>query len=62
VGTGEHLYPATQETTPFLSRPYRIIQVFIPNRMIGWVYFKIEADDEHCTLLWIEAKWFTRVG
>lgn len=51
-----------ENTTPFLSHEYRLIQVFIPNRMLGWVYFRIEDDDENCTLLWLEARWYTRVG
>ena len=38
------------------------MQIWLANRMIGWIYFRIEDDDERCTLLWIEARWFQRVG
>jgi hypothetical protein len=51
-----------ENTTQFLEHAYRLIQVYIPNRMLGWVYFRIEPDDENCTLLWIEARWFHRLG
>jgi hypothetical protein len=51
-----------ENTTPFLDHEYRIIQVSLPNELIGWVYFRIEPDDENCTLLWIEVRRFRRVG
>jgi hypothetical protein len=51
-----------QNTTAFTTEAHRLIQVSLPNELIGWVYFRIEPDDENCTLLWIEAKRFTRLG
>jgi hypothetical protein len=51
-----------ENTTPFLTYQHRLIQVSLPNEMLGWVYFYIENDDNNCTLLWIEARWFNRVG
>jgi hypothetical protein len=51
-----------ENTHPFLEHPYRLIQVSLPNELIGDVYFRIEADDNNCTLLWIEAKRIRRVG
>jgi hypothetical protein len=50
------------DTTAFLTHPYRLMQIWFPNRMIGWLYFRIEPNDENCTLLWVQAKWFHRVG
>jgi hypothetical protein len=47
---------------PFLEHSHRILQVSLPNEMIANVYFRIEPDDNNCTLLWIEAKRFHRVG
>jgi hypothetical protein len=38
------------------------MQVSLPNELLGNVYFRIEPDDDNCTLLWIEAKPITRVG
>jgi hypothetical protein len=49
-------------TFPFLTEDYRLIQVSMPNELIGWVYFRIEPDDENCTLLWIDVRRFKRVG
>lgn len=49
-------------TLPFLTDDYRLMRIFLPNQMIGWVYFHIEPDDENCTLLWIEVRRFARVG
>jgi hypothetical protein len=46
----------------FLEHSHRLIQVSLPNEMIADVYFRIEPDDNNCTLLWIEAKRFHRVG
>src|SRR5688572_10559628 len=49
-------------TRPFLDESKRVIQVSLANELIGWVYFRIEPDDANCTLLWIEARRFSRVG
>jgi hypothetical protein len=51
-----------ENTHPFLEHRYRLIQVSLPNELIGDVYFRIEPDDNNCTLLWIEAKRIRRVG
>ena len=42
-------------TWPFLEQGYRLIQMQIPNWII-WIYFRIEPNDENCTLLWLEAR------
>ena len=42
-------------TYPFLEENRRLIQMQIPNWII-WVFFRIEPDDENCTLLWLEAQ------
>jgi hypothetical protein len=51
-----------ENTHPFLEHEYRLIQVSLPNALLGNVYFRIEPDDNNCTLLWIEARPFARVG
>ncbi|SRR6266542_4654607 len=51
-----------ENSHPFLEQSHRLIQVSLPNEMIADVYFRIEPDDANCTLLWIEAKRFHRVG
>jgi hypothetical protein len=55
-------YQPLQNTTPFGEETHRLLQVSLPNELIGMVYFRIEPDDNNCTLLWIEARRFTRVG
>jgi hypothetical protein len=50
------------DSYPFLEENYRILQIHLPNEMVGWIYFRIEPDDEHCTLLWVHVTWFTRLG
>ena len=40
-------------TTPFLSDDHRILRWRVSLTMELWVYFRIESDDESCTLLWI---------
>lgn len=51
-----------QNTTQFLEHHHRLMQVSLPNELIAWVYFRIEPDDENCTMLWIEARRFVRLG
>ena len=51
-----------QNSWPFLDHEHRLTQVSLPNELIGWVYFRIERDDQNCTLLWVEVKRFHRVG
>jgi hypothetical protein len=51
-----------ENSHPFLEHSHRLMQVSLPNSMIANVYFRIEPDDNNCTLLWIEAKRFHRVG
>jgi hypothetical protein len=51
-----------ENTTAFLTEDYRLLQVGLPNEMVGWVFFRIEPDDENCTLLWIEVRRVKRVG
>jgi hypothetical protein len=48
-------------TYRFLEESHRLIQMQIPNWII-WVYFRIEPDDECCTLLWLEARPIRKVG
>lgn len=55
-------YQPLQNTTQFGDENFRLLQVSRPNSMIGMVYFRIEPDDNNCTLLWIEARRFRRVG
>jgi hypothetical protein len=43
-------------TTPFLSESHRILVFPISYYGQLWVYFRIEPDDESCTLLWIEER------
>lgn len=50
------------DTFPFLEHPYRLMHIYLPNQMVGYIFFRIEPDDEHCTLLWVHAQWFTRLG
>lgn len=42
-------------TTPFLSENHRILRVNFPGVAELWVYFRIEPDDNNCTLLWIHS-------
>lgn len=52
-------------STPFLGEDHRILVGLIPGVAELWVYFRIEPDDESCTLLWIESRGGTlgfRVG
>ncbi|HZT45620.1 MAG TPA: hypothetical protein VFA24_05510 [Gaiellaceae bacterium] len=42
-------------TWPFLEDCYRLMQMQIANWII-WIYFRIESDDDRCTLLWLEAR------
>jgi hypothetical protein len=43
-------------TTPFLDDDdHRILVGTVPGIAELWVYFRIAADDESCTLLWIES-------
>lgn len=48
-------------THAFLDDAHRLIQLQIPNWII-WIYFRIEPDDENCTLLWLEARPIRKVG
>ena len=48
-------------TYSFLEDHYRLIQMQIPNWII-WVYFRIEPDDENCTLLWLEARAIRKIS
>lgn len=43
-------------STPFLGEDYRIIVEKFPGIAEVWIYFRIEPDDDNCTLLWIESK------
>jgi hypothetical protein len=51
----------TVNTTPFLTDRHRIMRLSLPNVVELWVYFRIEPDDESCTLLWMVARGI-RVG
>jgi hypothetical protein len=54
-----------ENTTPFLSDDHRILVSPIPGVAELWVYFRIEPDDDNCTLLWIESRGATlgfRIG
>jgi hypothetical protein len=48
-------------TTPFLTDDYRILRTSLPNVVEVWVYFRIEPDDNNCTLLWMHCRGL-RVG
>jgi hypothetical protein len=41
-------------TTPFLSPDHRILRIPISIMAELWVFFRIEPDDDYCTLLWVE--------
>lgn len=49
-------------THGFIEHGHRLIQVSLPNEFVGWVFFRIEPDDENCTLLWIEVRKIRRAG
>ena len=51
-----------ENTYTFLGHEYRLIQGWIPNAWILWIYFRIEPDDENCTLLWLEPRQIRRIG
>lgn len=51
-----------QNSWPFLDDRHRVRQESIPNELLIWIYFRIEPDDENCTLLWIETRRIRRVG
>jgi hypothetical protein len=42
-------------TTPFLSDRYRILRLEFAGVATLYVYFRIEEDDNACTLLWVES-------
>jgi hypothetical protein len=48
-------------TTPFMDSNHRILRTSLPNVVEVWVYFRIEPDDNVCTLLWMECRGL-RVG
>jgi hypothetical protein len=43
-------------TTPFLSKNHRILVIPASYTSQLWVYFRIEPDDESCTLLWVQER------
>jgi hypothetical protein len=43
-------------TTRFLTEDHRILVFPISYYAQLWVYFRIESDDESCTLLWIHER------
>jgi hypothetical protein len=52
-------------TTAFLTEDHRIVPLNLPGVAELYVYFRIESDDESCTLLWVASKGDTlayRVG
>jgi hypothetical protein len=58
----EHISRNPREaTTPFLEDNHRIHRSWYPNVAELWVFFRIEPDDDNCTLLWMEGRGF-RVG
>jgi hypothetical protein len=50
-----------ENTTAFLTKDYRILRTSLPNVVEVWVFFRIEPDDNNCTLLWMECRGL-RVG
>jgi hypothetical protein len=46
----------TVNTTPFINSDYRILRTSLPNVVEVWIYFRIEPDDNNCTLLWMECR------
>jgi hypothetical protein len=58
----EHISVEPREgTTPFVTDDYRILEVWYPNVAKVFVFFRIEPDDDNCTLLWMHGRGF-RVG
>ena len=54
---GEHISRKPREaTTPFGDDDHRVMVALIPGVAELWIYFRIEPDDNNCTLLWIESK------
>jgi hypothetical protein len=51
-----------KNTTAFLDESRRLIQVSLPNELVGWVFFRVEPSDQACTLLWITVRRFHRAG
>jgi hypothetical protein len=43
-------------STAFLSEDHRVIIMSFPGVAEVWIYFRIEPDDESCTLLWVESR------
>ncbi len=53
----EHISRKPREaTTPFCDEDHRIIVANLPGVADLWIYFRIEPDDNNCTLLWIESR------
>jgi hypothetical protein len=58
----EHISTKPLEATyPFITAEYRIHRSWYPNVAEVWTYFRIEPDDDNCTLLWLVGRGF-RVG
>jgi hypothetical protein len=43
-------------TTPFLDEDRRILIANLPGIAELWIYFRIEPDDDTCTLLWLGSR------
>jgi hypothetical protein len=43
-------------TTAFLGEDHRILVANFPGVAEVWVYFRVEPDDNNCTLLWLESR------
>lgn len=43
-------------TTAFLGENHRILVIPVSYYRDLWVYFRIEPDDEACTLLWVQER------
>lgn len=50
-----------ENTTPFISERERILTLNFPGVAKLSVYFRVEADDNVCTLLWVESHGGQRV-
>ena len=46
---------------PFLGVDERVMVIQLPNIVEAWIFFRIEADDNNVTLLWMEGRG-VRVG
>jgi hypothetical protein len=44
-----------ENSTPFLSENFRVMEAVFPDVARLFVYYRIEDNDDICTLLWVDA-------